>query len=260
MRPQQGPRNQADLSWGKKKGSSLEWDRKTASMLANNVATRKQVAAEVRQKPKEPADLSRHSVRDLRGSRDPLSARCQEFMSRRSCGNCGVVGHTIRHCVHPSADGFVHGCPSCNTTNHERRKDCPNAPSSLETLLERAVTDRQHRPPLAAYRDWLTILKQAIDGGLALPTSFPWMPSLLGEFRTTFAPGEFPWETYSYTQNSLHELPSDSKTRYLALIRRDFDALSREMEDAPMETIRPRNYCAELFGFAPTLRYTDADA
>lgn len=124
------------------------------------------------------------------------------------CGNCLTPGHKVRNCVHPADDGFIHGCPVCNTADHESADGCHVPwPKQLEKKLSWAIERRAHRPTLAGFANWVDLFIEAKEkGDVALPQNFPWTPrfckSLMGHQTQ-------PWTDFDYAKNNWSDLPKD---------------------------------------------------
>ncbi|KAM3438304.1 hypothetical protein MY4824_003326 [Beauveria thailandica] len=147
------------------------------------------------------------------------------------CGNCGKDGHVLAQCVHPSEDGFVHGCSTCNKNDHESLDMCPFRPTNAIKLFTRAVLERQNRPPLAQYKDWIP-LAEAVPAG-RLPQAFPWMPGFLSTLLDLPA-GSRPWDNFDYTRNDASSLPVDPSTASWAVIQQHKEMLRRVLLEAGM--------------------------
>ncbi|KAM3434909.1 hypothetical protein NHJ13734_005811 [Beauveria thailandica] len=147
------------------------------------------------------------------------------------CGNCGKDGHVLAQCVHPSEDGFVHGCSTCNKNDHESLDMCPFRPTNAIKLFTRAVLERQNRPPLAQYKDWIP-LAEAVPAG-RLPQAFPWMPGFLSTLADLPA-GSRPWDNFDYTRNDASSLPVDPTTASWAVIQQHKEMLRRALFEAGM--------------------------
>ena len=152
-----------------------------------------------------------------------------EVPRAKVCGNCGENGHELDICAHPSVDGYVYGCPFCNTKNHWREEDCPKRhklPTNPFTILDWACTKRACRPPLAMYADWVDRLHLADDKprkGKSMPKRFPWTP-----LTTTFqlsGDGPFPWEGFDYTRNQALELGPEDETANLRAVKYHYCSL-----------------------------------
>ena len=75
----------------------------------------------------------------------------QEMKSNKLlCGNCSLPGHTLEHCVKQEVDGFVHGCPRCNTRLH----DFDGCIHKNFRELYYLVKSRDGRPPILTGKDY----------------------------------------------------------------------------------------------------------
>ncbi|KAM3502528.1 hypothetical protein MY10362_004793 [Beauveria mimosiformis] len=147
------------------------------------------------------------------------------------CGNCGKDGHLLAQCVHPSQDGFVHGCSTCNKNDHESLDMCPFRPTNAIKMFTRAVLERQNRPPLAQYRDWIS-LAEAVPARW-LPQAFPWMPGFLSTLAD-LPSGSQPWDNFDYTRNDASRLPVDPSTGSWAVIQEHKEMLRQVLLEAGM--------------------------
>ncbi|CZT09270.1 uncharacterized protein RAG0_14077 [Rhynchosporium agropyri] len=60
------------------------------------------------------------------------------------CGNCGTAGHTLSRCIGPTEEnGFIMGCPHCNTKDH-LWEQCSSYDASRHAHV--MLFKRQHRP------------------------------------------------------------------------------------------------------------------
>ncbi|CZT44346.1 uncharacterized protein RSE6_04500 [Rhynchosporium secalis] len=62
----------------------------------------------------------------------------------RVCGNCGTAGHKLSRCIGPTEEnGFIMGCPHCNTKDH-LWEQCSSYDASRHAHV--MLFKRQHRP------------------------------------------------------------------------------------------------------------------
>ncbi|KAH0594130.1 hypothetical protein MHUMG1_07969 [Metarhizium humberi] len=152
-------------------------------------------------------------VEELAKRREQETSRAALERSKKAtiCGNCLEPGHTVRDCVHPAEDGFVHGCPLCNGADHESAQGCKmDWPHRLERRLYWAIEQRARRPTLAAFSNWMEVFTEARNAGnVALPQSFPWTPI---HSRRLMNSHSCPWLTFDYAKNDSSELPRDPLT------------------------------------------------
>jgi hypothetical protein len=93
-----------------------------------------------------------------------------------TCGNCGYRGHRLKHCMKQERDGFIHGCPICNTTAH-LYDECSswNLTTTQNRIqkehLHYLVTMRNNRPPIRTSVDLQTL------PGFASSAFRPWTPA-----------------------------------------------------------------------------------
>lgn len=71
-------------------------------------------------------------------------------------------------------------------------------PRRLSALLKVAVKQRGNRPPLAAYANWIDIVRRADDQEIRLPTRFPWTPSFSRSLQGSYPERSYPWDTFRY--------------------------------------------------------------
>lgn len=150
------------------------------------------------------------------------------------CGNCLKPGHTVRDCVQPADDGFVHGCPICNGSDHESAQGCKmDWPHRLERRLYWAIEQRARRPTLAAFSNWLDVFTEARNAGNdmeALPQSFPWTPLFSRTLSCTYPDI---WSNFDYVANDSSALPVDPLvTNQAAVIAND--AMIRSLLSRPV--------------------------
>lgn len=144
------------------------------------------------------------------------------------CGNCKKPGHTVAECVHPAADGFVHGCPVCNRGTHNKSEHCHRQWPNEYFTLKMAITRRGNRPPLAAFANWADLLRKAYEGGhIRLPGIFPWTPTYC---RSLFENHEGPylWETFDYNNNRSSGIGADPRTASFEALKLNFSDVAEE--------------------------------
>ncbi|KID98717.1 Zinc finger, CCHC-type, partial [Metarhizium majus ARSEF 297] len=153
-------------------------------------------------------------VEELAKRKEQETSRAALERSKKAtiCGNCGKPGHTVRVCMHPAEDGFVHGCPLCNGADHESAQGCKmHWPRRLEKRLFWAIEQRALRPTLAAFSNWMEVFMEARDAGnVALPQSFPWTPAFC---QSLMERQEHPWSNFDYVANNSSALLVDPTTR-----------------------------------------------
>lgn len=150
--------------------------------------------------------------RDLQAAKRKRPTNPGENITWRLCGNCSQPGHGVRDCVEPGDDGFVHGCPVCNSGDHDSPEGCKQFwPTRLGGKLRWAINNRVNRPTLAAFSDWLSLFVEAKTVRLIpLPEKFPWSPAFALELAED---GSEPWVKFDYAMNDDKELPADPVTR-----------------------------------------------
>ncbi|KID91415.1 Cadherin prodomain like-protein [Metarhizium guizhouense ARSEF 977] len=153
----------------------------------------------------------------LRKEQETSRAAVERAKKATICGNCLQAGHTVRDCVHPADDGFVHGCPICNGSDHESAQGCKmDWPHRLERRLYWAIEQRARRPTLAAFSNWVDIFTEARNAGnVALPQSFPWGPIFCRSLMTFPV---YPWSDFDYVANNSSALPVDPTTANQAAV------------------------------------------
>ncbi|KAJ3477529.1 hypothetical protein NLG97_g8813 [Lecanicillium saksenae] len=133
---------------------------------------------------------------------------------RNFCSTCGKAGHLVHQCVHPWADGFNHGCPVCNGSDHHTCDECDEDwPVEFDEKFQIPVNDRQNRPPLLACPNWPKMVRYAFHMRLELPASFPWTPYMchcLSEVHGLT--GGMPWLSFDYNTENAVDLPVDPMT------------------------------------------------
>ncbi|OAA75405.1 Zinc finger, CCHC-type [Akanthomyces lecanii RCEF 1005] len=152
---------------------------------------------------------------------------------QRGCGKCGRVGHTVSNCCLPWADGFVHGCPICNGSDHHTPEGCRSAWStSPAKVFQRAVTWRANKPPLLAFRNWASSVQ--MRGG-RLTTPPPWTPymvqALVAQGRSS---SRMPWLHHNYLIENRSTLPVDAEVARLLSADAGLGDLARMLSEAPV--------------------------
>lgn len=178
-------------------------------------------------------------VEELMLRREQETSRAAVERAKRAtiCGNCLKPGHTVRDCAQPADDGYVHGCPICNGSDHESAQGCKmHWPQRLERRLYWAIEQRARRPTLAAFSNWVDVFTEARNAGNdmeALPQSFPWTPlfsrTLIGAYPDT----ERPWSNFDYVANNSSALPVDPLVADQAAVIAN-DAVIRSLLSSPV--------------------------
>lgn len=108
------------------------------------------------------------------------------------CAGCNSRTHTLAECFRAWPNGYMHGCPRCNTLEHGV-DDCEAMREmSLKDKLQYLVWDRGNMPPFASSLGWGTLLQQYVSEGPgpSMPSYFPWTPqftSVMGSQATIVA-------------------------------------------------------------------------
>ncbi|KAK1777029.1 hypothetical protein QBC45DRAFT_434542 [Copromyces sp. CBS 386.78] len=154
---------------------------------------------------------------------------------RPQCGNCKQVGHVLVDCVIASLkDGFVHGCPICNTLSHPL-DDCParhmDKRQRDSQILPLVWNRRFNKPMIFTHTyNWPYVVAKAImamlhkeasvdeiSEKLAPPANmYPWTPKFTMEIMKT-SPAELLAE-----QGSIHPREFDHQRNHIALLPKDF--------------------------------------
>ncbi|RTE72629.1 hypothetical protein BHE90_012954 [Fusarium euwallaceae] len=91
------------------------------------------------------------------------------------CPSCSKEGHTIRECMLPRRDGYVHGCIHCNTADHQTG-ECTKHPRDTEKLVDLLVKSRPNMPPLKATPWYPALYEYMEEKSLENVEHFPWRP------------------------------------------------------------------------------------
>jgi hypothetical protein len=119
---------------------------------------------------------SSKSVNSERLARDMSKINKQleeaEAEVNKRCGNCGILGHEVKHCVAACIAGDIKACPVCNTAEH-LLDEC----SRWRGMFHAQQTDllivrRGRRPPIRTHKTWMLWLDE-LPGGIATPGRFP---------------------------------------------------------------------------------------
>lgn len=181
------------------------------------------------------------------GERDPLDSILEDFLLDPTppppeepviCGNCGEPDHGVLDCVHPWADGFVHGCPMCNGPEHHSQDACEDEwPEDAEELYQLVVVYRANCPPLLAFRNWAALVMAAQARSPRLQVQSPWTPYMLQSMVAAGrAPEEMPWLHFDYANGDSTQLPVDRLASSHLLSREGLQFLSDMLENAPALT------------------------
>lgn len=105
---------------------------------------------------------------DAGNSGVPSTASKADLCSQpsKTCGCCGVVGHTVSQCAMPHPDGMCHGCCICNASDHAVER-CPlialdTRDDKVRTLLEVVVVKRYNLPQVQNERG-VSLLQYLVD-------------------------------------------------------------------------------------------------
>lgn len=74
----------------------------------------------------------------------------KELNKEEICGSCNTSGHTLENCIKQELDGFVHGCPRCNTREHNFDKCTYSGHKDLYFLVQL----RNGLPPIRTEKDY----------------------------------------------------------------------------------------------------------
>ncbi|KAH8170272.1 hypothetical protein LIA77_10816 [Sarocladium implicatum] len=159
-----------------------------------------------------------------------------EVLQSTRCAHCGVKGHTLAICAWPADDGYVHGCPWCNTMRHTL-KNCPHVPRNSNrnplppVLWFFGITCRGNKPPHADVPKWAELMRISESQGDGLYTgwieptdSFPWLPSTSRDFHRR---GKAPWQDLNYV-TALQRLPAEPATKDLECVRAQYHRICDE--------------------------------
>lgn len=174
-----------------------------------------------------------------------------------TCGNCGKGGHELADCAHPSVDGYVHGCPFCNTKDHEF--DCPKPEEQkaddLEKQLHYACGRRPNRPPLAIFWNWYELVQYADetaendDDAEHIPKRFPWSEYFF--FDTICRHRSYAWQEFDYQVNDPLRMPVDMSTRHMRALKENYPLLRTTLgpiDNSPLvETYYPEGWVRGLY-------------
>ncbi|KID76023.1 uncharacterized protein G6M90_00g051050 [Metarhizium brunneum] len=173
----------------------------------------------------------------LRKEQETSRAAVERAKRAAICGNCLKVGHTVRDCAQPADDGYVHGCPICNGSDHESAQGCKmHWPHRLERRLYWAIEQRARRPTLAAFPNWLDVFTEARNAGNdmeALPQSFPWTPLFSRTLIREYPDTKHPWSNFDYVANNSSALPVDPLVTDQAAVIAN-DAVIRSLLSRPV--------------------------
>ncbi|OAA72198.1 hypothetical protein ISF_01271 [Cordyceps fumosorosea ARSEF 2679] len=136
-------------------------------------------------------------------------------------------------CVHPWADGFVHGCPVCNSPDHWNAVDCSLIWSSkLGKNFSMAITKRANRPPPLAFKELGH--HPAFEQGIQPAVSLPWTPYMAQ--RLAAEGRNMPWIDFNYQMNNYRVLSTDPISTAHGGTADGRATLGRVLEDAQVMT------------------------
>ncbi|KAL1840090.1 hypothetical protein VTJ49DRAFT_825 [Mycothermus thermophilus] len=126
------------------------------------------------------------------------------------CANCDRTGHAVDQCVHAREDGYVHGCPVCNT-NH-KFDDCLTVGRNREFFY--LVELRSNRPPIWSTKEATRLWQDQDRPDMVLP----WSPEFAQGTRNgwTINGVNYHPETFPYAVDRLQDLqhlPRDPKPK-----------------------------------------------
>lgn len=97
------------------------------------------------------------------------SCRGKELNKEEICGNCNTPGHTLENCIKQELDGFVHGCPRCNTREHNFDKCTYTGHKDLYFLVQL----RNGLPPIVRKKTIAIYPASTAQTTVHGPLSFP---------------------------------------------------------------------------------------
>ncbi|RKL01415.1 hypothetical protein BFJ68_g5191 [Fusarium oxysporum] len=91
------------------------------------------------------------------------------------CVGCKSNKHRLDRCLKAGADGYMKGCPYCNTLKHSAN-NCrhPNLVRDKGKRIRQFVFNRRNMPSFLNFKTWFSLVKANIDPGDE--AHFPWTP------------------------------------------------------------------------------------
>ncbi|KAF5577686.1 hypothetical protein FPANT_10289 [Fusarium pseudoanthophilum] len=94
------------------------------------------------------------------------------------CVGCKSDKHTLAECLKAGADGYMKGCPLCNTMEHNA-DNCPNPALKNNKLLSIRyfINNRRNMPSFLNVEAWYPLVNKNIhQSELRQDSQFPWTP------------------------------------------------------------------------------------
>ncbi|KAF0319485.1 hypothetical protein GQ607_013304 [Colletotrichum asianum] len=120
-----------------------------------------------------------------------------------TCGNCGLRGHILLDCLWPDQDGWIQGCPLCNSKEHHL-EGCDR----MQRLTERdmfgiLVLRRANKPPLKTTEAWIEWVVLALERRW-IRKSYMGFPNIAAECRAIVrsTTSHKPWIDYDYSNDT----------------------------------------------------------
>ncbi|KAI8198654.1 hypothetical protein K4K52_009453 [Colletotrichum sp. SAR 10_76] len=121
-----------------------------------------------------------------------------------TCGNCGLRGHILLDCLWPDQDGWIQGCPLCNSKEHHL-EGCDR----MQRLTERDMFDilvlrRANKPPLKTTEAWIEWVMLALERRW-IQNTYTGFPNLADACKRIVrsVDGRKQWVGYDYSKDSV---------------------------------------------------------
>ncbi|KAI7760698.1 hypothetical protein LZL87_007910 [Fusarium oxysporum] len=91
------------------------------------------------------------------------------------CVGCKYNKHRLNRCLKAGADGYMKGCPYCNTLKHSAN-NCrhPNLLKDKGKRIRQFVYNRRNMPSFLNFKNWFPLVNANVDPGD--DEHFPWTP------------------------------------------------------------------------------------
>ncbi|KAK3500472.1 uncharacterized protein B0T23DRAFT_392948 [Neurospora hispaniola] len=154
-----------------------------------------------------------------------------------TCGNCRKPGHVLVDCVIANEkDGFVHGCPICNTSRHTLdncRRRSEDETQRREQALELMYRKRFNKPMILSYTytwPYLVACTIANQNGIR-PRAFD---TIVDELKLEPPMNMYPWST-DFAIEIMKYTPHELEVAYGAVHPLVFDYDENDLKKLPTD-------------------------
>ncbi|KAF5703868.1 hypothetical protein FMUND_12810 [Fusarium mundagurra] len=117
---------------------------------------------------------------EAEGDGQDQGSRPQKRRSQPFCVGCKSYRHCLDTCLKADADGYMKGCPFCNTLDHDA-SDCGPIESDEEIFIQ-FVKKRACMPSFLNFDKWFSLAFDYHYDSLTVQDRFPWTAEFINSF------------------------------------------------------------------------------